>query len=314
MEAWMLNRPLAIPTLLAALTVAAATPALAQDISYPPSRALGDVGGWLQRETPITLPQVVDVSPSAVTAITTATPTGVPRGFLANIASEAVDPQILAHEDVASWSIPVEVDCDRRLVRLGVMTGFHSRDLRSDPRTVREADAAWVNPIVGAPLGAVVRALCDRDFRRPFDGKVKIAGARPTPAPKSAPAPKTAPPAAAPSAPDTETPRPPALRSTLAPASPAPAKPKATAAGPAVPGIAVQIGASPDLADAQGLIARFKKKFADDLSGHATDVVTAEVGGKTVHRALITGFGSASEASSLCKKLTAADQACFVRH
>jgi cell division septation protein DedD len=311
MEAWMPNRPLAIPTLLAAF-MAAAAPALAQDVSYPPSRALGDVGAWLQRDTPITLPQVVDVSPSAVTAITSATPTGTPRGFLANIVSEALDPQILIHEDVASWSIPVEVDCDRRMVRLGVMTGFHIRDLHTDPRTVREPDSIWVNPINGAPLGAVIRALCDRDYHRPFDGKVKIAAAKPVPPAKSAP-----PPAAAPSAspaPAAETPHAPALRSTLAPATPAPAKPKASAsAAPASPGLAVQIGASPDAADAQGLLAKFKKKFAADVASHSTDVVTAEVDGKTVHRALITGFSSASEANSLCEKLKAGGQACFVR-
>ncbi|HEX3364770.1 SPOR domain-containing protein [Phenylobacterium sp.] len=302
-----------MPALLVAFAFAAATPASAQDVSYPPSRALGDVGGWLQRDTPITLPQVVDISPSAVTAITSATPTGAPRGFLANIVSEALDPQILAHEDVASWSIPVDIDCDRRLVRLGVMTGFHGRDLHSDPRTVRDADASWVNPIVGAPLGAVIRALCDRDYRRPFNGKVKIAAAKPAPMPKAATAPKAAPPAPLTSAPAADPPKTPALRSSVAPTSPARANSKAAAATSAVPGVAVQIGASPDLADAQGLIARFKKKFADDLSGHATDVVTAEVGGKTVHRALITGFSSASEAASLCKKLTAAGQACFVR-
>ncbi|THD56674.1 MAG: hypothetical protein E8A12_14285, partial [Phenylobacterium sp.] len=109
----MLNRSLAIPTLVA-ISMAAAAPVFAQDVSYPPSRALGDVGGWLQRDTPVTLGQVVDVSPSAVTAITTSAPTGAPRGFLANIVSEAVDPQIIAHEGVASWAIPVEVDCDKR--------------------------------------------------------------------------------------------------------------------------------------------------------------------------------------------------------
>jgi cell division septation protein DedD len=311
MEAWMPNRPLAIPTLLAAF-MAVAAPALAQDVSYPPSRSLGDVGAWLQRDTPITLPQVVDVSPSAVTAVTSATPTGTPRGFLANIVSEALDPQIPAHEDVASWSIPVEVDCDRRMVRLGVMTGFHIRDLRTDPRTVREPDASWVTPITGAPLGAVVRALCDRDFHRPFEGKVKIAAAKPVPAPKSAPPPASAPPPTAAADPPT---RAPALRSTLAPVAPPPAKPKAAAASASVsPGLAVQIGASPDAADAQGLLARFKKKFAADIGGHTTDVVGAEVDGKTVHRALITGFGSAAEATSFCEKLKAGGQACFVRH
>ncbi len=308
MEAWMPYRAFATPALLAAF-LAAAAPALAQDVSYPPSRALGDIAAWLQRETPILPGQVVDISPSAVTAVTAAQPTGQPRGFLANIVSEAVDPQILAHEEVASWSIPVEVDCDRRIVRLGVMTGFRTRDLRTDPRTVRDADDVWVNPAPSAPLGAVMRALCDREFRRPLDSKLKVAAARPVPSPRAAPAP-----APQPSAPAADPPRTPALRSTLAPASSAPAKPRATAAAAvAAGGVAVQIGASPDAKDAQGLLARLKTKFAADVGGHSTEVVTAEVDGKTVHRALITGFGSAAEASSLCEKLKAGGQACFVR-
>lgn len=301
-------RAFATPALLAAF-LAASAPALAQDVSYPPSRALGDIAAWLQRDTPILPSQVVDVSPSAVTAVTAAQPTGQPRGFLANIVSEAVDPQILSHEDVASWSIPVEVDCDRRIVRLGIMTGFHTRDLRTDPRTVRDADETWVNPVPSAPLGAVTRALCDREFRRPFEGRLKVAAA------KLAPRKAVSASASAPPAPAADTPLAPALRSTLAPASPTAAKPKATAAAaaPAAGGAAVQIGASPDAKDAQGLLARLKTKFAADVGDHATEVVTAEVDGKTVHRALITGFASAAEASSLCEKLKAGGQACFVR-
>lgn len=297
------------PLALFAAVAGPATSALAQGVSYPPSRALSDVGAWLQHDTPITLGQVVDVSPSAVTAVTGAQPSGQPRGFLANIASEAMDPQIVTHEDVAAWTIPVEVDCDKRIVRLGAMTGFHSRDLRTDPRTVRNADSNWVNPVANAPLGAVIRALCDRDFRRPFDGKMKVAVAKAVKSPKvaPAPAPTSSPPAA-------DAPRAPALRSTLSPAVPAPAKsPKSTPGAATASGIAVQVGASPDAKDAEGLLARLRKTFAADLADHATDVVTAEVGGKTVHRALVTGFGSASEASSLCERLKAAGQACFVR-
>jgi len=124
-----------------ALTVAsvagAASAAWAADVTYPPSRALSDVAAWLQRDTPLKPEQIVDVSPQAVTAVTAAQPMGQTRGFLASIASEAVDPQMLAHDGIASWSIPVEVDCDRRQVRLGVMTGYRSRDLVSEPRTVR---------------------------------------------------------------------------------------------------------------------------------------------------------------------------------
>lgn len=297
-------RAFAAPALLATLLAAGAAPAQAQDVSYPSSRAMGDISAWLQRDTPVLASQVVDVSPSAVTAVTAAQPTGQPRGFLANVVSEAMDPLILAHEDVASWSIPVEIDCDRQAVRLGVMTGFHSRDLRTDPRTVREADTAWVYPVASAPLGAVVRALCERDFHRPFDGKLKVAIAKATPPPK----PGGAAPQPAPEADPPQAPRP---RSTLAPIAAAPAKAKAT--GVAAAGVAVQIGASPDLHDAQGLLARFRTKFAAEMSGHAADVVTAQVDGKTVHRALITGFGSAVEATSLCEKLKSGGQACFVR-
>ena len=164
----MLNRSPAIPALLVVL-LAAPLPALAQEINYPPSRSLGDVGAWLQRDTPIALAQVIDVSPSAVTAITSAQPTGQPRGFLANIVSEAMDPQILAHEDVAAWSIPVEVDCDKRMVRLGIMTGFRGRDLRTDPRTPKELDQ-WLaereERLPGVPLTAREMLMVQRVGRR----------------------------------------------------------------------------------------------------------------------------------------------------
>jgi hypothetical protein len=326
----MLHRkPFTAPRLGLALGVAVALAATATafaqaPVSYPPSRSVNDLAGWLQRDTPVTLSQVVDISPSAVTAVTSAAPTGTPRGFLANIVSEALDPQIITHEGVASWSIPVDVDCDKRQVRLGPMTGFRTRDLTTDPRGVRDADTAWVNPAANAPLGAVVRALCDRDFHRPFEGR-KFAVAKPAPipaAPKPAPA-KAAPPKpaptqlaendqAAPAAADS--PHTPALRPSIAPsAAPAKAKPAAPPASGGASGVAVQIGASPSLPDAQGLLVKAKKKFAGEMGGHSTEVVTAEVDGKTVHRVLITGFSSAPDATALCEKLKAAGQACFVR-
>src|SRR5213078_2003479 len=108
------------------LALALTGPALGQagPISYPPSRSLSDVAAWLQRDTPLAPSQIVDVSPQAVTAVTSASPMGETRGFLANISSEAMDPEMLAHDGIASWSIPVEIDCDKRSVRLGTMTGY----------------------------------------------------------------------------------------------------------------------------------------------------------------------------------------------
>src|SRR5213079_1893711 len=128
---------------------------------------------------------------SAITAVIMAEPTGQPRGFRANIAAEALDPLIGRQEEIVSWTIPVEIDCDKRAVRLGDMTGFRARDLKTSPRIVRAADGAWVTPSASAPLGAVVRAMCDREFKRPFAGVKKAAARTPgaRPAPPSGPLP-----------------------------------------------------------------------------------------------------------------------------
>lgn len=270
------------------LAMTAAAPAAGQTISYPPSRSLADIAVWLQHETPIAPAQVVDIAPTAITAIVSALPTGEPRGFLANLSSEALDPNILGQEGIVSWTIPVEVDCDKRAVRLGMMTGFHDRALKADPKVVRQPDTVWVSPTSTAPLGAVMRALCDRDFRRPLVGGSKLAAKAPEPV---------------------KAPRPSAAATPAADATPAKSKP---AAGHTV-SAGVQVGASPDLAETKTLLVRFQKKFAADLQGLSGDVVTVQVDGKTVHRAVISGFGSVPEATALCEKLKAAGQACFVR-
>ena len=281
--------------LAAAIAVwAAPAPSQAAPITYPSSRSLGDISAWLQRETPLSPTQVVDIGPSAVTAVISASPTGVTRGFLANIASEAVDPEMLAHDGIASWSIPVEIDCEQRQVRLGAMTGYRSRDLRTDSRVVREADTAWVNPTARAPLASVIRALCDRDYRRPLMGsRTKLAALAPT-AVKSVSRTEPKDQASVP-----------ALRPSLAPQT----RPAAASGG----AFTVQIGASPSLPDVQGLVVRFKKTFVSQLTGLTASVATVQVGGKIVNRALVSGFASAARANAFCKSLAGAGQACFIR-
>jgi cell division septation protein DedD len=193
----------------------------------------------------------------------------------------------------------VEVDCERRAVRLGIMTGYRNRDLRTDPKVLRPADSAFVNPTPSAPLGAVVRALCDRDFRRPLAGGARMAKA-PVQKPVGPPLTVITPSASAATA--------------LKTAAPKPATPKPSPkTGSVSPSIQVQVGASTSLADAKGLLARFRRKFSADLAGLSGDVATAAVDGKTVYRVLVTGFRSASAAKALCGRLQAAGQACFVR-
>jgi hypothetical protein len=360
--------------LIAAALAASAAGAAAQGvISFPPSRSLSDIAAWLARDTPLTPAQVVDVSPAAVTAITSATPMGETRGFRASISSEAVDPQMLAHDGIASWTIPVEVDCGERRVRLGAMTGYRGRDLQSDPRIVREADTAWVNPTPSAPLGAVIRALCDRNFQRPLAGPFKVGAkgraapkppregkpmevvanptpkrASATPAPTTAdasgaplaspaPAPTHTPTATASAAPQTRPPQPPTREA----ATPAPAKTPSPPKSIPIPGVAatseppaekplekprpklkppagggpvsVQIGASPNVKDTQTVIERFRKKFGGELGGLTTSVATVQADGKTLNRALVTGFKTTIEATRYCEALNAQGQPCFVR-
>jgi hypothetical protein len=307
--------------LAAALLAAAPTLAQVYGVSYPASRSLADVGAWLQRDTPLQLAQVVDVSPSAVTAVTSAAPTGEPRGFVAQISSEAVDPQIAGREGIASWSIPVDVDCDKHMVRLGAMTGYRSRDLRTDPKVVREADITWVNPTAGAPLGAVIRALCERDYHRPFAGKTKLATAKPTPEPRTvraAPA-SAAAPVVAETAPPSDAPAlrpalPPTLPAAVAKTAPTP-KAEPSQAAPLKGGgaIAVQIGASPSRSDIEALLAKVRKAHAAELANLSPRVATVQLDGKTVNRALIAGFASNAEANAFCKMLEASGQACFIR-
>ncbi len=93
---------------------------------------------------------------------------------------------------------------------------------------------------------------------------------------------------------------------------PAPAKPAASVAHGSSP-YAVQVGASPSQDDAKGLMGRVQKKFSGEVSGFKTDVVAATVDGKTVYRALISGFAAAGDANRLCDQLKAGGQACFVR-
>jgi hypothetical protein len=322
----------------ALLAMAAATSASAQGVnaSYPKSRALPDVAAWIASDTPLQLSQVVDVGPAAITAVTSAAPTGDPRGFLANIASEAVDPAIGRQEEILSWKIPVEIDCDRRAVRLGDMTGFRSRDLKTGARVVRQGDADWVQPAGSAPLGAVLRAMCDRDFKRPFASSVSVAAGAPE---KTRPEPPPGPPpqvvalkpptkpqvltAAANPPPPVEVkaskPAPAETRfaaETKTLADPKPAarpKPASVALAHGASPYAVQVGATPSQDDAKGLMAHVQKKFPGDVAGFKTDVVAASVDGKTVYRVLITGFGGAKDASGLCDRLKAGGQACFVR-
>jgi hypothetical protein len=250
---------------------------------------------WVRRETDLTPAQVVDVSASAVTGIVSALPTGARRGFSAVIRTQSLDPEFIAKEGVLAWTMAVDLDCATRRIRLGEMTGYAARTGRQGPRTMRPAQDIWLSPSAGAPLDHVWSALCDRQYQRPLTGMRKIADRTPDPVapPETPPRRESKPPPQQPM---------PVSASKVSPAA-------STGAGVA----SVQVGTAGSEADAKALLAKLNRKFAKDLGGLKPGVVRATVDGKTIYRAMLTGFPAPKAASQLCETLKTAGQACFVR-
>lgn len=86
--------------------------------------------------------------------------------------------------------------------------------------------------------------------------------------------------------------------------------PSSTGAAAGAGSAVVQLGSFDSEADANASWSRIAKRFAY-LAPLGKSVQMAQVGGRTVYR-LRVNAGSAGQASSLCGKLTAAGQACFV--
>jgi hypothetical protein len=74
---------------------------------------------------------------------------------------------------------------------------------------------------------------------------------------------------------------------------------------------AVQLAAPRSEADARSAIAKFKKKYADELGDNALTIHQAEVKGAAIFRVRVSRL-SKSDASALCSKLKADGSDCFV--
>jgi cell division protein FtsN len=118
-----------------------------------------------------------------------------------------------------------------------------------------------------------------------------------SPAPLAVTAPKAAPP---------PPPRPnaaPALRAMAA----------VTEAPAPHPVLAVQLGAMATRAAAEALLTELRARSLDAMHGLSTGVTPATVGGRTLYRALVTGFSHDMDANLFCTGLKASGVACFVR-
>lgn len=246
---------------------------------------------WLRRETDITPPQVIAVSPSAVTAVLGTIETRAPDDVRMALRAEAIDPKVSDREGVLSWHMLVEVDCPGHKLRLGPTTGYVRRNLLGAGREIRPGSEAWVAPPVGAQLENVWRAACEAGFQRPLAPPRSFSIVQ-----ASTPAAANTPPEATVSAPGR------AMAAVTVTEAPAPHS-----------AAAVQLGALATRAAAEAVLTDLQGRFADAMRGLSTAVAPASVRGRTLYRALVTGFSQDVDANRFCVGLKAGGVACFVR-
>lgn len=274
--------------------------------TFPVAMDRQDLIAWLRRETDITPAQVVAVSPSAVTAVLGAIETTNPRGLRMALRAEAIDAQVSAREDALSWHMVVEADCEGHRLRQGETTGYSGRNLLGDGREIRPATDSWSEPPTGSQLDNVWRAACEPEFQRPLSAPRQIAATRAAPpAPLPLPLPLRPMPIQDVHAPATSMidPAPPPVRAMAAASEPKAPRSVAT----------VQLGAMATRAAAEAMLANVKPSLVGAMHGLSTHVAPASVAGRTVHRALVTGFAHTVDAKQFCAGLKTSGVACFVR-
>ncbi|HEX5380473.1 MAG TPA: SPOR domain-containing protein [Phenylobacterium sp.] len=131
--------------------------------------------------------------------------------------------------------------------------------------------------------------------------------ATPTPASTFAQAPSAAP-ASAPAAPVVAPPQ--AAPRPSSPSPPPSVKPASAGRRPPAGGVSVQVGAVKSPADARRALKGLAALIGPGLEGQ---VKAVQVGDRTVHRALVTGFVTRADAAAFCSTVIRKGGACFVR-
>ena len=302
-------RPAALAGCVAAFSLLAAPVALAEEkvtTAFPASLERQELLAWLKRETDIAPRSVVAISPLALIAIMQTQATPSPQGFEVTVRAEILDPAFAAREHLLSWHATIKLACHDRTVSVGEATGHAQRNLLGEGHAVEVTGQGWKPVAEGTMQGQIWSARCDKDFKPPLAEE----DARPGPPP---------PVAARATAPAVTAPMPPPKASSTTPAPPVPARAASAAMAPAKPAVkstvksSVQILASPTAAEAERALATLKARLPDALAGLKTEVVTVQAGSVTHHRAIVSGFTAAGDASRFCQTLKAAGRTCFVR-
>ncbi len=204
------------------------------------------------------------------------------------VQGEVIDEALAQDRGWRSIRTQVDIACDERKTEVRKVDVFALHNLLGTAYNV-PAPSGWMRPAQGAYLSAVVDAVC---------------GAEPTADPIRL----------------TEQAVPPAPPVPVQPAAPA-ATPGVIAAAPPLPPpsppaaglITVQVNASPDAAGASAALATLMRINTLSLGGLNLHVESAQVAGRKVYRALVTGLATRAAGRDFCVAVSKAGGACFVR-
>ena len=264
---------LALVLALVSAAVLAPAPTFGQT-SYPAARDGANLAAWLKQvgDDPT---KVIAVSPSVVTLLVSRRPE-LAKGGDVTLRAEALSPETAARGGVVTWEMPLSVNCQTGMVRLGATAGYPERGGGGEPVPLAPAEPAWRTPPPGSVVHGAWRAVCDPAFRPPLGEAV---------APPRAPS---------------------ALEhAASAMARPPPLVRKGTAA--------VQVVSSADVQDSRRSATELRRRFGQAFASLEVRVQTAQVGGRTVHRGLVTGFATRVEAQAFCRALKANGHDCLTR-
>lgn len=280
-------------------------------LNFPTSLEHKVLASWMARETDLTPDLVVAISPVALVAITETRPMISPQGFEVTVRAETIDEGFSRQEGLASWNATMKLACKDRTFAMGEVTGHPAHSLKGGSRPMQTATTEWRPVTQGTIQGEIWNARCAPDFKPPL---ADVAAVQPAPA---AAAPKPVTPTAPVPPPPEPAPKPAPPAPKPIPAAPLPA-PKPTpapkpASGP-IRATSAQILSAPTADEAQRALAKLKSRLGSDMAGLRTEVVAVVTDGKTRHRAIVSGFTAAGEASRFCEKVTAAGGKCFARN
>jgi cell division septation protein DedD len=176
----------------------------------------------------------------------------------------------------------------------GLLSGDEPRKIRTVSVKGDQTDAA-ANPTPKPPVTRSIATASSAPLRTP------------TPVAANANASTNAPLSISPQAADTPPPR-----SRVASTNPAPQPIVAAAATSDGGGYVVQVSSQHSEADAQKSFKALQGKYPDLLGSREAMIKQADVGGKTVYRAMVGPFASSGEANQFCSGLKTAGGQCFV--